>query len=66
MVDVLNVSTEFHLDKYHWYKDFRENFTFPLLSMGSISIFPFIYKTEQCPLLSIGNVQLILNCLFFC
>ena len=45
---------------------FRANCTFPPLSMGSVSISPLIYKNKQCPLLSIGNVQLTPNRLFFC
>ena len=44
----------------------RANCTFPLLSMRPISVSPFIYQTEQCPPLSIENMQRTPNHLFFC
>ncbi len=34
------------------------NCTFLLLTVASISILPFIYKTEQCPHLCIENMQI--------
>ncbi len=48
------------------FSTFKEKLHFPLLSMGSISISHYIYKTEQCSSLSIENVQLTSNRLFFC
>ncbi len=36
----------------------RGNCTFPPLTIASISILPFIYKTEQCPHLCIENMQI--------
>ena len=37
----------------------RVNCTFPPLIIASISILPFIYKTEQCPPLCIENMQIV-------
>ena len=37
---------------------FRGNCTFPPLTIGSISIPSFIYKTKQCPPLCIKNMQI--------
>ena len=50
---------------YH-YISLLANCIFSSLSIGYVSIFPFIYKTEQYPPLSIENVQLTPNFLFSC
>ena len=42
----------------------RAKYTLPPLSIESISISLFIYKTEQYPPLSIRNVQLTLTVYF--
>ena len=45
--------------QYPFFISFRENFTFLPLTILSISISLFIYKTEQCPSLCIENMQIV-------